>query len=71
MGYDFIPDLQGVHQQSLERPGGANAPMHPPVSAPDSGAYLMATHGTTVQHEGVKLIWKIKNSYQRSKLLIM
>ena len=34
MGSDFIPDLQGVHQHSLEWPGGANAPMHPPVSAP-------------------------------------
>ena len=34
MGSDFIPDLQGVHQQSLKWPGGANAPTHPPVSAP-------------------------------------
>ena len=34
MGSDFISDLQGVHQHSLEWPGGANAPMHPPVSAP-------------------------------------
>ena len=35
MGSDFIPDPQGVHQHSLEWPGGAYAPMHPPVSAPD------------------------------------
>ena len=34
MGLDFISDLQGVHQHSLEWPGGANAPMHPPVTAP-------------------------------------
>ena len=34
MGSDFISDLQGVHQHSLEWQGGANAPMHPPVTAP-------------------------------------
>ena len=31
MGPDYIPYLQGV----LEWPGGANAPMHPLVSAPE------------------------------------
>ena len=34
MDSDFISDLQGVHQHSLEWPGGANATMDPPVSAP-------------------------------------
>ena len=34
MGSDCISDLQGVHQHSLEWPGGENAPMHPPVTAP-------------------------------------
>ena len=40
MGSDFIPNLQGVHQHSLEWPWGANAPMNPPVSAPAHSIYL-------------------------------
>ena len=39
MGSDFILDPQGVHQHSLEWPGGAYAPMHPPVSAPVSSQF--------------------------------
>ena len=41
MGSDFIPDPQGVHQHSLEWPEGAYAPMHPPVSAPDSSSAML------------------------------
>ena len=40
MGSDFIPDPQGVHQHSLDWPGGAYAPMHPPVSAPGYHVYV-------------------------------
>ena len=42
LGSDFIPDIQGCTGNPLNGhgPGGANSPMHPPVSAPELDLYV-------------------------------
>ena len=59
MGSDFIPDPQGVHQHSLEWPGGAYAPMHPPVSAPDNCTFLQGCIFSIIK---LNKINKLKNN---------
>ena len=60
MGSDFIPDPQGVHQHSLEWPGGAYAPMHPPVSAP-AGAWDVGAVFENLKKRYLELIYWVEN----------
>ena len=64
MGSDFISDLQGVHQHSLEWLGGANAPMHPPVTAPVNIYYLRLGPGCVAPARELREYHKVSKAIQ-------